>query len=95
MKMPTPENLATIRVVYLLPDSLTLCGVPYEMRPGQSPKDIQERYRGEWIYLGGPGWFGDMTPTERALTEGFIARMVAGDDLPVNPHEWCRVGGAQ
>lgn len=37
---PSVENLATIRVVYLAPDTLTLCGIPYEMRPGQNPSHL-------------------------------------------------------
>lgn len=33
-------NLDTIVILYRRPDTLTLYGIPYDMRPGQSPKDI-------------------------------------------------------
>ena len=35
----TPR-LRDIRVLYREPDTLTLWGIPYEMRPGQQPSDI-------------------------------------------------------
>lgn len=38
----TPEVLANLKVLYRSPDTLTLYGIPYEMREGQSPRDIYE-----------------------------------------------------
>lgn len=40
MLHPTIELLAAIRVVFLTPNSLTLCGIPYEMREGQEPRHL-------------------------------------------------------
>lgn len=33
-------SLGDIKVLFRAPDSLALYGIPYEMRPGQSPSDL-------------------------------------------------------
>lgn len=70
------EKLARVRVLYCAPYSLAIYGIPYEMRPGQAPKDIHERYRGDWLYLDS----GD------PLADAFLAKHES--DLPGYPHEW-------
>lgn len=37
--------MTTIRVLWRRPDTLTLYGIPYSMRPGQSPRDLYEGRR--------------------------------------------------
>lgn len=95
------RRLETIRVLYREPDSLSLWGVPYEMRPGQSPRDIfgwrdghEPRYRTdktapEWIWLGTPGWYGSYTRPQIEEIKHWIA--VQGDKVPENPCEWCEL----
>lgn len=90
MQIPTPENLATIRVVYLMPYTLRLAGIPYEMRRdvGQAPRHLYEAsmnppraaiprdYTNEWIDLDHPA------------AREFVARLRVNDDLPRYVHEW-------
>ena len=33
-------DLSSIRVLYRQPDTLSLWGIPYDLRPGQSPRDL-------------------------------------------------------
>lgn len=49
-------------------------GIPYQMRPGQQPLDILEKYRGEWTYLGGAGWYSSMTTPEMEAAKAFVAQ---------------------
>lgn len=107
MLLPTVENLKTIRVLFLTPFSLTLCGIPYEMCKdvGQEPRHLWESsqrsyevdYRktpprigqdwtNVWIYLGEPGWFGEMSKEQVELTKAF--REKHKDILPGYPYEW-------
>ena len=91
MKTPTLENLATIRVVYLMPYTLRLAGIPYEMRAdvGQSPRHLYEAARDpprgmhardfteEWIDLDHPD------------AREFVAQLKFNGELPRYVHEWC------
>lgn len=100
------EKLKSIKVLFRMPDSLALVGIPYDMRPGQQPRDIWKAFRdytspkpghygskqvdiSDWIWLGTPGWFGDMTAEEVAAVKDFIAKH--RDDVPGNPYEWSRI----
>lgn len=87
--MITQAKLDTIRVLYTAPDTLSLWGIPYKMREGQNPKDIREDYRGDWLWLGTPGWFGAMTSEEILLVRAFLDKFKA--DIPQNPHEWTKI----
>lgn len=58
-------DLSTVRVLYRRSDTLTLYGIPYAMRPGQSPRDI---YRaGRDAKPPAPGWYG--TPSRDYTAE--------------------------
>lgn len=85
----TSQLLDTIRVLYAMPDTLSLYGIPYQMRPGQAPRDIFEKFRHEWIWLGSPGWFGSMTKAEISLVREFLTTFK--NDIPQNPHEWTKI----
>jgi hypothetical protein len=88
----TAEQLARVVVLFRQSDSLSLWGIPYRMRPGQSPRDILRGPLGkygppaDWVYLGSPGWWGDLTARDRALVEALLA---GADDVPTGPYEWC------
>ena len=44
-------DFTTIRVLYR-DNNLTLWGIPYDMRPGQAPRDLQRAYADyEWISI--------------------------------------------
>lgn len=89
----TPENLAKIKILFRTSDTLILWGICYDMRAecGQQPKDISEEWRGDWIYLGQPGWFGSMSREEIDATKAFLAERA--DEIPSGPNEWCRLEG--
>lgn len=75
MLLPTPVNVRTIRVVAYLNGAFV--GIPYDMREGQAPRDILPRYRDAWVWLGSPGWYGDMTKEQKALAVAVVPRDVS------------------
>lgn len=84
----TAKALDSIQVLWRQPDTMALYGIPYEMRPGQSPHNIQEKFRGDWIWLGSPGWWGSLSRPEQERVRAFLAKQ---PDLPEWPNEWIRV----
>src|SRR5579885_3579582 len=74
MQLPTETNLRSIRVVAYL--NGTFVGIPYDMRPGHSPRDIEARWRDEWVYLGSPGWYA-MSAAEKAIAVAFMRPFLA------------------
>ncbi|MFA4971494.1 MAG: hypothetical protein WC683_02695 [bacterium] len=83
------EKLARIRVLFRQADTLSLWGIPYAMRPGQQPADIMTEHRGEWLWLGCPGWWYTYTVQEQGQIEAFLK--ACGDAVPENPNEWCEL----
>jgi hypothetical protein len=95
------EALKTVKILFRAPDTLTLYGIPYGMRPGQQPGDLWRAHRdyvppklghygpnqidiADWIWLGTPGWFGNMNPEEIQTVQAFLAEK----KVPGNPYEW-------
>ena len=83
--------LSSIRVLYRAPDSLTLWGIPYDLRPGQEPRKILERFRQrgtaeDWIYLGEPGWFGSLPAARVREIKEFLR--THKEYVPGNSYEW-------
>lgn len=88
----TPASLDSLRVLWRKPNCLSLWGIPYEMRPGQSPRDLYNAGRTEgWIWLGCPGWYHNMSETQIALAKAFEIRMREQDLLPTGSGEWQRL----
>ena len=56
------QALATIQVLFRQPDTLSLWGIPYQMRPGQSPKDIWQGRTISDTLKTAQGWYGAMLP---------------------------------
>jgi hypothetical protein len=77
-------------VLWRQPDILTLWGIPYAMRPGQSPADIFAAQP-----FPRPGWLGSSGraagPREgwRIISAGEAASY--GDAVPQAPGEWSRL----
>ena len=77
-------------VLWRSPDTLTLWGIPYDMRPGQSPADLFAA-----APFPRPGWYGAAGraagPREgwRIISAGEAARY--GDAVPQAPDEWARL----
>lgn len=102
MRLPTAENLATIRVVYQT-QYRGLVGIPYEMRAdvGQSPRHIEEfslnpprsaiprDYTEEWIALDERF---DATNEERRIVREFVKQLRERDELPMHVFEFCTLG---
>jgi hypothetical protein len=81
--------LDTIKVLFRQPDALALWGIPYDMRPSQSPKDLHAKYRKDWIFLGYPGWFGSLSQDDIREIKAFLAQHRG--NIPENPYEWTRL----
>jgi hypothetical protein len=84
-------DISTIQTLFRAPDSLTLWGLPYKMNRaiGQSPRDLFKAHGGarpEWIYLGGPGWFGSMRPARVRKVKAFLTKY--REFIPGSPYEW-------
>jgi hypothetical protein len=68
------RKLETIRVLYR-DLNLSLWGLPYNLRPGQAPRNLQDAGNtAGWIWLGSPGWFGGMTIAEMDEVREYLAR---------------------
>lgn len=103
-------NLNTIRVLWRQPDLMSLWGIPYAMRPGQSPRDLWEGrqisdvlalaagHYGQmisfpgphegWIWLGQPGWWGNLSSETQAAITAFLEPLRKADLVPTGPGEW-------
>ena len=80
-------DLESICILYREPDTLSLWGIPYDMRPGQQPADIADR--AGWVWLGSPGWYGSMSPGEIEVVRAFRDRWLSA--IPGGPNEWSRL----
>jgi hypothetical protein len=79
-------------VIWCEPFTMFLWGLPYELRVGQSPRDICERARGDWMYLG-DGFGGCMrhcSEEERQLVAKFLHK-IGRVNLPSMPCEFIRL----
>jgi hypothetical protein len=107
----SPEELplSSIRILFMAPDTLTLWGIPYDMRPGQQPGDLWRAYR-DWQpsdprYFGGArmpklGWIYLGQPgwygsmgPER-VAEVKAFRAKHKGEVPESPNEWVRLEGS-
>ncbi len=94
-------DYSKIVVLYRRDDSLELYGIPYDMRPGQQPRDIAEGARRYYDRRAGgrvreapsrdftADWIRLGVPGRE--TPETIAWLAALEDIPGGPHEWCRV----
>ena len=102
--MVTADKLQTVKILYRAPDSLALWGIPYSMRPGQAPRDLQRardsyqaprpgHYGSKPVDLSDwifLGYPGSLGGLTAAETET-IAAFLADKEIPGNPYEWCEV----
>jgi hypothetical protein len=88
----TAQKLAKVRVLYREPDSMSLWGIPYAMRTGQEPRHLREAGNTKgWLWLGCPGWYGNMAKAEQALVQDYVAQARAGGLVPEWPNEYSEV----
>lgn len=90
--MTVVQDLSTIKVLYREPDTLSLWGIPYEMRSGvgQEPRHLLHRKDDTgWIWLGTPGWYGSMSKPRIAAVKRFVAKHK--EEVPRDPGEWSRL----
>jgi hypothetical protein len=100
----TSEMLASIRVLFRRDDSLCLYGIPYDMRPGQSPGDIwraSKGYAAASIVLRAPRvdhtsewiWLGSpgWWGSMSPESRARVEAWLAAHDgvIPEGPFEWC------
>lgn len=83
-------NLESIKILWRQHDGpMSLWGIPYDLRPDQSPKDLFEAENTSgWVWLGTPGWWGHLTKPEIEEIEKFLYSVWA---LPDCPGEYVKV----
>lgn len=87
-------DLSKIKVLYRSDYSLDLWGIPYQMRReiGQQPRDILEKYRNDWVWLGSCGSYGHgwarLSDERIVAIESFLEPLREKGLIPGNPHEW-------
>lgn len=80
-------SLSSIRVLWRCPGSMGLFGIPYEMRAGQSPRDLYDVGNvSDWTWLGSPGWWGSLSGPYQKRVAAFLGSL--GDLVPEGPGEW-------
>ena len=97
------RRLSTIKVLYRDSNGV-LWGIPYFLRHGQSPRDLEAHPQRSWIYLGSThvarggqekgravGWFGSSTGTDIRSIKDFLQKHA--DRIPLNPYEYDAVRG--
>ena len=79
-------------VLWRQPDTLTLWGIPHDMRPGQEPADLFAAMPfPRYGWYGTPGRVAGPREGWRIISAGEAASY--GDDVPQAPGEWSRLGG--
>lgn len=95
--------LGSIRVLYR-DSNLALWGIPYDMRPGQSPSDLKRAHDlyipppygtygskqislADWIYLGSPGWYGNLSAEQISSIKSYLNGLDA-TLIPRGYNEW-------
>lgn len=86
---PKPAALATLKVLYRHPYNGGLYGLPYGMRPGQTPTDLLRANNTKgWIWLGSQGWWGSLSKRDQKHISRWLESLA---DVPQSPGEWCQV----
>ena len=82
-------RLEEIQVLYRQNDTMSLWGIPYTMRPGQSPSDLLAAGNIQgWVWMGTPGWWGSL-PRERVQAiQAFLEPIREADAVPTHPGEF-------
>ena len=88
------RDLAKVKTLYRHADTLALYAIPYDMRPGQSPRDLwystafgrQPGQWPEWLYLGSPGWWGHLDADSQRTITAWLSAL--GNRVPEGPYEW-------
>ena len=76
-------NIETIKILYRENGTLGLWGIPYDMRPGQSPGDLKAAGNDKaWIYLG-------VYPEADLRYKAWVLSL--GDIVPAYPGEWAYI----
>jgi hypothetical protein len=79
--------------VYLWRENMTLAlyGIPRELKHPGHFDAFPPEHRRDWVWLGTPGWYGDVDNREKNLIARYIARMESIGALPEYPNEWTDV----
>ena len=83
-------DLDSVQILFRQNDTMSLWGLPHGLRPGQSPRDLQEVNNTKgWIWLGTPGWWGSISRSDIEKIRKFLEGV--GDMVPFHPGEWSTV----
>lgn len=77
---PGKRDFSEIKVLWRKPETMELFGIPYALKPQQSPKDLAPRLETSWIRLGYEGKW--VSPE----AENFVQSL--GNAVPENPNEY-------
>lgn len=87
------EALAGAKVLFRDPVGTGLWAIPYDMREGQQPGDLwRARNTKDWVWLGSPGWYGNMSKGEIEVAKAFVAKH--SGNIPREPYEWTKLSGS-
>ena len=103
---PIVAKLARIKILFRRDDSLTLYGIPYDMRPGQQPGDLWRAHRdyvptrygafgSKNIDLSDWVYLGE--PGWFGIWDAEAIRLIKAwlekhaEEIPNNPFEWTRI----
>lgn len=78
---------SVIQVLYR-DDGLGLHGIPYHMRYEQHPRNVPHDLRGDWQFLGMPGWFSGVHKDDIPAIKIFIQETRRAGALPTWHDEW-------
>lgn len=83
--VPTLEP--RVPATYYRDDNGVMWAIPYEMRPGQQPRDIKPEFRGEWVRLSGRTFMQDPVwgPVERNAPRLGDGEWLPADELSPTP----------
>lgn len=80
------KKLSGIRVLWRAPNTLDLWGLPYDLRPGQTPYDLFKASKilhptrgfltsiADWVWLGQPGWWGHYDQNQQNAIKVFLEK---------------------
>lgn len=87
-------KLRSIKILFRAPDTMTLWGIPYRMRDdvGQEPRHLFKAGNTKnWVYLGGPGWYGSMSRSDQRRVKAFLRPLERKGLVPDGPYEWTEI----
>jgi hypothetical protein len=81
-----PARLASIKILYRRPDTMTLYGVPYLCEP----RLLFDRFSSDWVYLGTESWYYGGKEC-KDLVDRWLAPLRLRGTVPDSPGEYSEI----